>query len=252
LRSLPVPRQRLLTTITALLVVVAGVSTFGVAFDDVTEHDGLAATDAAHLRFFIEHRSGTLVDLSKFVTQFGTATILAVLSVIAAVVLWWRGARVVVAVAPALALAVAGTTTAVLKPVVGRARPPLALRLVSETEPSFPSGHAADGTAFYVCLALVVAVFVLRRPLARVATVVVGGLWAGSIATTRLVLGVHWPSDVLAGCALGTTVAVVIVGVTARMVRVTPPDEGQRVRRHLFRVLHAERTARSTPTLPAD
>jgi undecaprenyl-diphosphatase len=59
-------------------------------------------------------------------------------------------------------------------------------------------------------MAILLAVFVLRRPIARVLVVASTGLIAGAIGTSRLVLGVHWPSDVLAGWALGSSVALAV------------------------------------------
>ena len=79
--------------------------------------------------------------------------LLALMAVAVAVLLWWRGARVIVAVAPAIALGFAGVGAGVAKQIVGRPRPPTGLRLVSETEPSFPSGHTTDSTAFYLDVA---------------------------------------------------------------------------------------------------
>ena len=52
--------------------------------------------------------------------------------------------------------------------------------------------------------------FVFRRPIAGVLVVASAGLIAGAIGTSRLVLGVHWPSDVLAGWALGFSVALAV------------------------------------------
>jgi undecaprenyl-diphosphatase len=204
------------------------VGVLAVATEDVTQHNGLSTSDAAHLRFFVAHRSDRLVQVAKVVTEAGAAPLLALSAILVAGVLWWRGARLVVALAPALALGLAGVAAGVAKQIVGRDRPPVGLRLLSETEPSFPSGHATDSAAFFLTLALVIAVFVLRRPLARVATVIVGVLVPGAIGLSRLVLGVHWPSDVIAGWALGVTSSLTVVLVVVAVSRATPPT-GQTV-----------------------
>jgi undecaprenyl-diphosphatase len=231
--------------LTAALFTVAGaVVALAVATEDVTQHNGLSTSDPSHLKFFVDHRGDQLVNLAKVVTEAGAAPLLAVLALVAAVVLWWRGAPVIVAVAPAIALGVGGSVAAVAKQVVGRARPPAGVRLLSETEPSFPSGHATDSAAFYLTLALIVAVFVLRRPLLRVATVAAGAAVVGCIGTSRLVLGVHWPTDVLAGWALGTIVSLVVVLAVAGLNRVTrPSSEGARWRLRVMLLLNARRSS---------
>jgi len=144
------------------------------------------------------------------------------IAVLVAGALWWRGSRLVVALAPGLALGIGGVTASVGKALVGRVRPPASLRLVAESAPSFPSGHATDSTAFYVALTLTLAVFVLRRPIAKVFTVLCASGVAFAIGVSRLVLGVHWPTDVLAGWLLGLAVAVLTTAVVFVLTRVTP------------------------------
>ena len=113
---------------------------------------------------------------------------------------------------------------------------------MSETEPSFPSGHATDSTAFYLALALILALFVLRRPLARVLAVAAGLAVPFSVGLSRLVLGVHWPSDVLAGWALGTTAALVVVMSVSLLCRLTPPDDKSAAwRLRVVALMHARR-----------
>ena len=122
------------------------------------------------------------------------------------------------------------------------------MRVVADGEPSFPSGHATDSAALYLTLGLIVAIFVLKRPLARVATVAYSVVLVAAIGVTRLVLGVHWRTDVFAGWALGATAALgAAVGATL-LTRLIPPDstspEG-RIRRaatRLGRLLTAERS----------
>ena len=54
-----------------------------------------------------------------------------------------------------------------------------------------------------------IAVYLLRRPIARALTLAVGVLLPVAVAASRLELGVHWPTDVVAGLALGALVALV-------------------------------------------
>jgi undecaprenyl-diphosphatase len=242
LRSLDLTARTWALVVVAALWVVGSASALAVTVEDVTQHNGLSTSDAEHLRVFVNHRSASLVRAAKLVTEAGAAPLLALMAVAVAVLLWWRGARVIVAVAPAIALGFAGAVAAVAKQVVGRPRPPAMLRLVSETEPSFPSGHATDSTAFYLALALILALFVLRRPLARVLVVAAGLAVPFSIGLSRLVLGVHWPSDVLAGWALGTTVALVVVMGVSLLCRLTPPDDSSAVwRLRIVALMHARR-----------
>ena len=88
-----------------------------------------------------------------------------------------------------------------LKAAFDRPRPALWPRLLSSPrDPSFPSGHAVAAATFYPLAALLVG---RRRPAwrrAAWATAVGLALWIG---LGRLYLGVHWPSDVLGGWAVG-------------------------------------------------
>jgi undecaprenyl-diphosphatase len=91
---------------------------------------------------------------------------------------------------------------ALLKITFHRARPDLWPALVSEHTYSFPSGHATMSTVFYGGLAAVV-FHQTERHWPRIA-VVAGALVAIlSIMASRVYLGVHWTTDVVAGFTLG-------------------------------------------------
>jgi membrane-associated phospholipid phosphatase len=87
-----------------------------------------------------------------------------------------------------------------IKDLVDRARP--TLNPIAETlGPSFPSGHSSTAASFYAALALILA----RRRSARVRALLAGGAGALAIAvaSSRVLLDVHWLSDVVAGVVLG-------------------------------------------------
>ena len=90
--------------------------------------------------------------------------------------------------------------TTTVKDIAQRVRPafnPAAASL----GPSFPSGHSATAAAFYACAALL-----LGRGRGRVTRALLVGLAVGiavAVATSRVLLDVHWLTDVIAGLALG-------------------------------------------------
>jgi len=200
----------------AALAVLAGVS------EDVTQHNGLASSDPSHLRFFTDHRPDLLVHASRIVTDFGNAAIVAIIAIAAGLLLWRHGLPLAVAAAPLITLGVAAVLGDLAKRLVDRGRPPVSLRLIVEGEPSFPSGHATNAAGVYLTLGLVLAVFVFRRPLLRVAVVASAALVTCAVGLSRLVLGVHWPSDVLAGWALGAVVALSVTLAATLLVGLCP------------------------------
>lgn len=222
-------RARLALSVAATLALAAGLVilgattvVFGGVTEDVTRRNGLSTSDPLHLRWFTEHRPHMLVSVARVFSEVGSPATLALVAVVAAIVLWLRRQRLLLAIAPGLALGIGGIGAAIGKTVVARGRPPVPLHLVSETDASFPSGHATDATAVYLTLALIVAIYILRRPLARFAWVLGSGLLAAAVGASRLVLGVHWPTDVIAGWTLGASVALAVTIVASLATRAAP------------------------------
>jgi membrane-associated phospholipid phosphatase len=88
-----------------------------------------------------------------------------------------------------------------LKQIVGRSRPVLPDPVSTAPGLSFPSGHAL-GASIGCCLLLLITLRFLSRR-GRVVAVIAAALIVGAVALARVVLGVHFVSDVLAGVALG-------------------------------------------------
>lgn len=175
----------------------------------VVTHLGATSLDVHVWRWLVEHRSDQTVGVFSAVSHIGDPLSLLLVAVAAGV--WLARRRSIAAgFAPAAALAAASLTETVLKQVVGRSRPPVFARLLTETDPSFPSGHTTGTAAVAVTVALLAAPLASTRQ-RRFAAVLAAGLVAAAVGCARLVLGVHWLTDVAAGWLLGTGWA---IGVT--------------------------------------
>jgi undecaprenyl-diphosphatase len=178
------------------------------------------ARDTAVLRWFLVRRTPALLGLARDGTDLGLIGVLLVLAVIVGLLLRRGGLTWPESLAPLVSLVVVALITLALKSLVGRAGPQHVLGTAAEPGTSFPSGHAADATALFVSIALLLVVRVVHHPLARTGVVVVGLALPLMVGLSRLVLDVHWPTDVVAGWALGAFVA---VGVTVLALRARAP-----------------------------
>jgi undecaprenyl-diphosphatase len=195
-----VPRTaELLFTSGALLAVLAAI-VLGLA-DGATEGNGLASIDPPVWRWMIEHRSPGLTTAAKVVTEVGSTLAMSILAVTAVIYLFWRGRRGDAALVAVVA-AGAGALVRFGKATVGRDRPPANLRLVAETNESFPSGHALASAAI-VGVLLVVFVPSIGRHWVRAGVIGAALLFVLCIGLSRLYLGVHWATDVLGGWVTG-------------------------------------------------
>jgi len=89
-----------------------------------------------------------------------------------------------------------------LKQLFERSRPDLAFRLTEVNSPSFPSGHAMESAVIYLTLAALLARLVKSRAL-KLYFVGLAALFSVLVGISRVYLGVHYPSDVLAGWTAG-------------------------------------------------
>ncbi|MHA6718582.1 phosphatase PAP2 family protein [Sphingomonas sp. RS6] len=112
----------------------------------------------------------------------------------------------------------ASALNALLKLAVHRPRPDLVPHLAEVSNASFPSGHAMVSAAAYLVLGVMVAQTQPNR-WARATLLALAVLLVLLIGCSRVYLGVHWPSDVLAGWCFGSVWALCMFALNARLHR---------------------------------
>lgn len=95
-----------------------------------------------------------------------------------------------------------------LKELFGRERPSVVPHLQEQTSMSFPSGHAMMSAVVYLTLGVLLAQLAADRWATRIYLLVVAILLTFLVGVSRVFLGVHYPTDVLAGWSAGLTWAV--------------------------------------------
>ncbi len=209
-------------TFALVAVIAAGVMVAGLAVL-IRHSEALADLDSGSARW-AQHQVGpasrrVLQDISLLATTQGVV----VIGVVVGVIEWIRvHSRWI----PVFLVAVTvgdSLVTNTIKAIVERARPaiePAAAKL----GPSFPSGHSSTAAAFFAALALLAG----RRRSAETRSALAGvavGL-AVAVACSRVLLDLHWVSDVVAGLALGWGwFAVCAIAFGGRLVRLGAPVE---------------------------
>jgi undecaprenyl-diphosphatase len=152
---------------------------------------------AIYQALYAGHRPA-LLSVARFFTALGEPTVLIAACVIVALWLWRVGRGRLGLVLLLIAMIGRGLSEA-QKYWIARARPDLQPHLVIVKTSSFPSGHATSSMIFYLTLALALG---SGKPWHRVAAA--GAILLSlMIGTSRVMLGVHWPSDVIGGWAFG-------------------------------------------------
>jgi membrane-associated phospholipid phosphatase len=157
--------------------------------------DGSTGFDRSITSWSVDHRASWLTTVARALSTIGGQKVLLPLVAVVAIVLIVRGART-----PAGLLIViwAGAIElySVAKNVVDRPRPPMHLWMTSASSAAFPSGHATQSLSTFAALALVAAAV---APIARRPTLALAAVIAAGVGWSRVYLGVHWATDVLAG-----------------------------------------------------
>jgi len=193
------PAQRQLAL--ALLAAFGAAAVFARVAEDYLTNDPLARWDVSFAQWLAEQRGSAVLDLFRVITVFGSPAFALALATVVCVVLYRRRRLVDAAFLP-LVLGVTELLNLVLKLAFQRPRP--AVGFVHLDTYSFPSGHAMISTAAYGAFACLLWSRLESRR-ARTLMLAATFLIVTLVSFSRLYLGVHYLSDVLAGVAGGAT-----------------------------------------------
>jgi undecaprenyl-diphosphatase len=153
-----------------------------------------------------------LTGVARFFTAMGEPTALIGAALICALIMWYerRGRFGLVLLAVTMIGRILGNLQ---KYWIARPRPSLEPHLVLVKTSSFPSGHATSSMIFYVTLAIAI----MSGSRWSRSTVAGAVLLSFLIGTSRVMLGVHWPSDVIGGWSFGALWVLLTVPTAERL-----------------------------------
>lgn len=167
----------------------------------------LHAADIGLLRAIYENRNPLFDTTFIFITNsaaaiaFGIPVIMLLIAMFRKIAGLRRNALLLI-----MPVALSAIVANILKYIIDSPRPfeiyPFIVKLSSGGSPSFPSGHTADAFAFAVAVCLVYPKWY---------TIIPGLIWASLVGYSRMSLGVHFPSDVLAGAIIGSAFAIAYI-----------------------------------------
>lgn len=164
------------------------------------------ATDEGTLFWCENHHSTVGNAVMEFITRLGNPSGVIAMMALGGILFVFAGRRRTAVILLLVSLSGLGLSQAV-NCLVKRERPDVAWRLIDRPDStSFPSGHALNSMTIYGTLALLAARSIRRR-IVSVLVLVVGFLLPLMIGISRPYLGVHYPSDVLAGWTAGLACA---------------------------------------------
>ena len=175
------------------------------AFSEVAETVRAGSTqpfDEAVMRWIAQHQTPKLQAVMLEITALGTGTVVTMIVLVAGLFLWLNRHKhsAVLLVAATLGGLV---LDALLKIGFNRPRPRIFTWGTYAVSSSFPSGHAMSSVIVYGTVAYLAA-RLQRNARSRVLTMLLAVIIILLICASRLYLGVHYPSDILAGLIIGT------------------------------------------------
>ncbi len=183
---------------------------------DLTE-DFVHSESIVMLDMFVTHalfafRSPELLNAFYICTLFAQTAVVVPVAALLSIFLWVERQRVLVATLW-ISLGMSAGTTFIAKVVFHRLRPDVVIRAIAENSFSYPSGHATAAVAFYGFLAYL-CVRTQRSWSVKILAIAFAAIMIVLIDASRLYLGVHYLSDVLAGNLVGLIGLLIAIDIT--------------------------------------
>jgi membrane-associated phospholipid phosphatase len=195
----PTTATGLALSLALLVIIVAGLVIGALAYL-IRSNSELASVDRSVGQWGVDHRNTWATDALEVYTWLGDTRLIVPLAIVLLIVEYAR--RPSRWILPFLTVVIAGQVllTNGIKDVLDRVRPEFN-EIAATLGPSFPSGHSAGAAAFWAAAALLVSRG--RTPQQRALIFGVAAGIAAGVACSRVMLGVHWLSDVVAGVLFG-------------------------------------------------
>lgn len=196
--------------------IILGIVLFALAFFGMNQHFLIGKYDQPILSWMVDSRTQFVTEIAKMLTNLGGALVLACVSAFIAIVWFiikrelWRPVLLVAS------MIVASGTSVILKILIMDPRPAQTNMIPTfETDYSFPSGHTLATIVFLLVLGYLIYSRTFSK--ARVtAWLIIALIGSSLIGLTRLYLGYHWLTDVIASIGLGF----IIVGIAILVDRI--------------------------------
>lgn len=172
---------------------------------------GTGNLDRAVLNEIYGGHRPALADAARVITMFGDGRVVTLFTAIGALFLI-RERQLLPAAVIVVGPMIGKALTELQKYEINRMRPAEDPHLVVVHNLSFPSGHSANAMMTYVALAL----FLFGRTDRRTICVAGAVALALLVGLSRVVLGVHWPSDVIGGWSYGLVWALLLYAISRR------------------------------------
>jgi undecaprenyl-diphosphatase len=210
----------------------AGLAGLLVAAGEIVVHSAaITHFDQHTTRVVVSSRTAALSSVMKAVTWLGSWVAIVVAAAIIVLLVITRRLPVLAVIVAVFAWAGESGGVQIGKHVIGRSRPPEAIWLVHAHGWSFPSGHAAAACLVFTILAMCVATLTRHRAV-RILGWLAAGLAIAAVAFSRVELGVHWVTDVIAGVVFTASWLTAIAIVLGGRLRQPEPVPGHPPDRH--------------------